>query len=188
MRPTLKTVLLGVLAVTSAGPSSAADDARACVEVADDAQRLACYDAAFGRDPAPAPATGEAGPAGGVATAGRTTKASADRAPSRGAANTITVDPVAEFGLSESQKRAKDPERAKVASPDSISAKVAESRQLPTGELVVTLDNGQVWVQAEVLTKARATPGDAVTIRRAALGSFTLVTANKVAVKVRRVR
>jgi len=100
----------------------------------------------------------------------------------------VAVDPVAEFGLTEVQKRAQDPERARVASPESISAVVTAVGRQSTGELVVTLENGQVWAQAEVMTMARAAPGDTVTVRKAALGSYVMVTANRVAMRVRRVR
>jgi len=146
------------IAVSLLSPFGAhAADARDCAGIPDDAQRLACYDAAFGRTPAKASAL-------------------------------VAVDPVAEFGLTEAQKRAQDPERARAASPESISAVVTSVRRQSTGELVVTLDNGQVWAQAEVMTMARAAPGDTVTVRKAALGSHVMVTANRVAMRVRRVR
>jgi hypothetical protein len=100
----------------------------------------------------------------------------------------VLIDPVAEFGLSESQKRAQNPERAKDVAPDSITGNVAEVGRQPTGGLVVTLENGQVWAQSESLTKARVAPGDEVTIRKATLGSYMLVAPNKVSMRVRRVR
>jgi hypothetical protein len=100
----------------------------------------------------------------------------------------ILVDPVAEFGLSESQKRAQNPERAKDVSPESITAKVSQVGRQPTGGLLVTLENGQVWAQSESLSKARIAVGDEVTVRKATMGSYMLVAPNKVAMRVRRVR
>ena len=170
---------------------SLAADARDCVAIAEDAERLACYDSVFGRgsvavpDPpgAPAVASGAAS-AAAVAVRPASAPATASAAPD----TPILVDPVAEFGLSETQKRAQDPERAKDASPDSITGTVAQVGRQPTGGLVVTLENGQVWVQAETLSKARIAAGDEVTIRKATMGSYMLVAPNKVAMRVRRAR
>jgi len=73
--------------------------------------------------------------------------------------------------------------------PESISATVARVSWRPTGEVVVVLENDQVWEQAEIVTtKARVKAGDVVTIRKAALGSHTMVTAGRAAIRVRRVR
>jgi hypothetical protein len=53
----------------------------------------------------------------------------------------------------------------------------------------VKLENDQVWEQAEIVTtKARLKPGDVVTIRKAALGSYTLLTPSRMVIRVRRVR
>ena len=54
------------------------------------------------------------------------------------------------------------------------------------GELVVTLENNQVWVQIDVDNKARVKAGDTVTIKRGTLGSYLLVSPNGVATRVRR--
>ena len=45
---------------------------------------------------------------------------------------------------------------------------------MPHGELLLTLDNGQVWQQKAGDRAMRIKVGDAVTIRRASLGSFLL--------------
>jgi len=96
------------------------------------------------------------------------------------------VDPQADFGLSEAAKRARDPEKAYQSYPDSITAKVASVGHRRTGELVVTLANGQVWVQLDTNTQARVATGDTVTIRKASLGSYLLVTQSRASVRVRR--
>lgn len=170
MQPRWKCAITVLLAGLGAESARAAE-ARDCVGIADDLQRLACYDAAFGR----------------VAERAAAVTAGADRA-TASAATAVIVDPVAEFGLTEAQKRAQDPERARQALPESIEGTVASAGRQATGELVVTLENGQVWTQAEVLTQARVSPGDVVTIRKAALGSYVMVTANRVAMRVRRIR
>jgi len=137
-----------------------------CGAIADDPARLACYDAAFGRAATKSMGTGL--PAASEADAAAQAKK--------------------EFGLSESDKRALDPARAGPTRPDSIAAKVAAVSKRPTGEWVVTLEDGQVWAQAESDTRAMIRVGDEVTVRRAALGSYVLVSANRVAMRVRRIK
>lgn len=149
--------------------ATSAESAEQCAGVSDDRARLACYDRIFGK-PAAAPAgTGSAGtPAAATATA--------------------ASSPQDDFGLTEATKRARDPEKAKEQMPQSITEKVASVRRRPTGELVVTLENGKVWEQIETETAAKVSAGDTVTIKKAALGSYLLVTPGKVATRVRRVK
>ena len=87
-----------------------------------------------------------------------------------------------DFGLNEAQKRATVPD------PDRIEAVIAVIGHRATGEIVVTLDNGQVWVQAESATSARLRVGDKIMIRKAAMGSYQLLTPGRVAMRVRRVK
>jgi hypothetical protein len=58
----------------------------------------------------------------------------------------------------------------------------------PHGELVVTLENGQVWAEIQTSSGARVKAGDRVTIKPGALGSFLLVAPNGRSTKVTRVR
>lgn len=145
-----------------------ADDtqAQACIGIMNDTERLACYDRALRGDSVPA----------------------AHAQDPAATATPRAVDPIAEFGLSESQKRAQQQAGARDRAPDSITGTVSRVDRQATGGLIMTLDNGQVWVQAEALTMARVQAGDLVTIRKAALGSHLLVTPGGVAVRVRRVR
>lgn len=163
-----------LLAVAAAAPgrAAAANDVQACVAIADDAARLACYDRAVGRTGSRPPAAAVAAPAAAAATAPAAAAAAAS-------------DPAAEFGLTEAAKRAKSP--SKPAEPQSISARVVSLRWRKYGEFVVTLDNGQVWEQIEPMPAATVRIGDSVTVKKALLGSYTLVTAGKVPTKVRRI-
>lgn len=164
--------LLSLLACVFPVHAAGSDEARKCASMGDDGARLACYDRIF-RQPVP--------------TAGATQTPSA--AGSVGAATVAPpVNPQADFGLTEAAKRARDPEKASELMPESITRKVASVDRKQNGELVVTLDNGQVWAQLETDTKARVRPGDTVTIKKAALGSYLLVTPSKLATRVRRVR
>jgi hypothetical protein len=162
-----------------------AGDPKSCASINDDTARLACYDAAVGRSPRPAPATQAAAPAAAAKPAQRAAPVAAAAAP---AAAVAAKDPVAEFGLSESAKVARDPAKAAeaAAAPQSVTAKVISVRFRKYGEFVVTLDNGQVWEQTEPMPSAIVKVGDEVTVKKALFGSFTLVTAGRIGTKVRR--
>lgn len=143
----------------AAGPSKSS---HACAAVASPEERLACYDAAF----------------------------------------PPTVDPVAEaaareaaqerarqdFGLNRVQLREREPERFRDETPDRIEAKVAGISQRPSGERVVTLDNGQVWLLTEATSKGPLAAGDQVSIKAGAMGSFLLVTPGRATLRARRIR
>jgi len=68
---------------------------------------------------------------------------------------------------------------------DQIEATVAEVRKSASGQAVITLDNGQVWLQTES-TKARISVNDKVTIRRRSFGSYSLYN-KKTAIRVKRI-
>jgi hypothetical protein len=55
--------------------------------------------------------------------------------------------------------------------PQDMSAKVVSVIEAPSGKFVVTLDNGQVWSQQEVLEFALQA-GDVVTVRHGVLGAL----------------
>ena len=167
--------------------SAAAGDPKSCASINDDAARLACYDAAVGRSPRPAtaaPAAATSVPAKPVQRA-----APVAAAPATTAAAAAAKDPVADFGLSESAKVARDPVKSAEAAkaPQSVTAKVISVRFRKFGEFVVTLDNGQVWEQTEPMPSAIVKVGDEVTVKKALFGSFTLVTAGRIGTKVRRI-
>jgi len=68
-----------------------------------------------------------------------------------------------------------------------ITGKVTEVGAKAHGELVVTLDNGQVWAEKISGSKLKVKVGDTVKIESGALGSFVLI-ANGRSSKVARVR
>lgn len=177
-----------------------ADEPQRCAEIADDRARLACYDSLFGKPGAPAPVSAPAAAepvsasaaagtdaatptVAGTAKSASATVVAAGSVPAGGATN-----PEADFGLTEAAKRAREPEESREKLPESISGTVAKIGRQPAGELIVTLDNGQVWTQVQVDARARIAVGDTVTIKKAALGSHLLVTASRYATRVRRVK
>lgn len=148
---------LSLVVVTSA----TAGESHPCAPVNDASERLACYDAAFPRpaDARPEPVVDEA----------------------------ARADSLQEFGLSQEQLRKRDPERMREIMPDQLQAKVAGVAYRRTGERLITLESKQVWLLTEVTSKGQLRVGDPVVIRRAALGSFMLVTPGGVRLRARRV-
>lgn len=68
--------------------------------------------------------------------------------------------------------------------PQSIKAVVSQITQDRLNNVSLVLDNGQTWTFIEPDPRVR--PGDAVTIRRAALGSFLMITPSRRSYRVER--
>jgi hypothetical protein len=158
----------------------------------DAARRLACFDresallagesAPVARqvDPAPArPAATAPAPAAPVVSAGGSAAAAA-----------TTQSPQDKFGYRGNMARADhDKKKAEEQQSDQLAAKITELATLPRGELLLTLDNGQMWQQKTADRALRVKVGDQVTIKRATLGSFLLTAeGHSGAMRVSRVR
>jgi hypothetical protein len=143
-----------LLAAALPTPALAVDDElaqriAACTREQDDARRLACFD-----------------------------RAAAPRAAQVAAPK---VDATQTFGVHGSElarSRAED-KPASDTPPNKISATVTAIEKRARGELVVTLDNGQVWAQKEVGAYFPLKIGDPVAILAGTLGSFRLVAGNR---------
>ena len=143
------------------------ESARHCAEIASDASRLACYDGVF-RPPA-----------------GTDRAESSSAAPAmRSAPMAVGEDAQRNFGLSEADKQRT---AGLPAAPDSVNLTIQSIGRRPTGEQLFYTKEGQVWVELEPSSRVHVKPGETVTIRKAALGSFMLVTSKRVGTKVRRV-
>ena len=94
------------------------------------------------------------------------------------AARTANPDDPANFGLTRQQLKMVP------AGPDSIKATVSQMTQDRLSHVLLVLDNGQTWVFTEPDPRVR--PGDAVTIKRAALGSFLMKTPSRRSYRVER--
>jgi hypothetical protein len=70
----------------------------------------------------------------------------------------------------------------------SIEAAITVVERRRDGLFVVTLDNGQVWSQSELDSRAEVRVGDTVSVRRGAFGSHLLITTAGIATRVKRVR
>ena len=93
------------------------------------------------------------------------------------------------FGVhgSELARNRDDDDPKQDSTPKRISATVAGVEKRARGELVVALDNGQVWAQKEAGPYFPIKVGDAVSIIAGTLGSHKLVVASR-ATAVTRVR
>jgi hypothetical protein len=166
-------VITAALAVLLSGaglaPATAAerttDALLACAKESDDAQRLRCFDAvvvALRKAPAPvAPAAAAAvapPPAAPAPTAEQKFGARGEIKPDKHEALTELTGTVTALGTK------------------------------PRGELIVTLDNGQVWAEITTSSKIKLKTGDTVKIERGALGSYSLVAPNGRSSKVSRIR
>lgn len=139
-------------AIAADDASAKFDAADACARIAADTERLRCFDGLFGErhkaGPAVVPA---AAPVAAAAPAAATEK---------------------DFGLTEAQKEAAQPEPAEEAQPSNISSRV--TRMIPRGmePPVLELENGQQWRLLESTASVRFRAGDPIVISRGALGSY----------------
>ena len=147
-------------------PSTYAQDAmedvvanmRACAAEPEDARRLSCYDKQFRQSAVP------------------TSRPDPAVAPNVPAPPERVLTAEERFGLSADLARREHGTTGQPAQLDRLSGRVVAVSYRLRGEAVVTLDNGQVWEQAEVQLRVPLKPGDLVSIRRGALGSFWLST------------
>jgi hypothetical protein len=171
-----------ILAACAAGGALAEDPngLTQCSSISNTAERLACYDKLAGRASAKAPPSS---PAAAAPAAAPVSAAPAAATPVPAGVSTAN-----DFGLSKVQKeRADGAASGSPAEIKSITARVTEFRKGPSGRPRVLFDNGQTWEYEEDGDYLLAV-GDSVTIRRASLGSFLLVTPSKLVHRVRRIR
>jgi hypothetical protein len=166
-------------AASGAAPASVESGLSHCAAISQADTRLACYDALAGRAPHDQASVPERSAAAPVATA----TAAATPAVNAAANAAPPVDPAAatrNFGLSAAQLHTAD------QGPQAIEAHIAKIIVDQNQHGIVVLDNGQYWklLEGEMLMDA----GEAVTISRAALGSFMLTSASHHSYHVHRIR
>ena len=91
------------------------------------------------------------------------------------------VDATQTFGVqgSELARSREDSDSRPEGPPKRISASVTAIEKRPRGELVITLDNGQVWAQKEAGAFFPLKVGDPVAVLAGTLGSFRLIASNR---------
>jgi hypothetical protein len=178
----LELTLAGAAFAQAQAPESLAAQLERCAAVPDASTRLTCYDVLAGKAAA-APAAHLGGPAPGgpaaehmpstdTAVRGSTAAVTPSAAPAAVSPGTPAAVPNlggAEFGVRNGPLEAKlYPVREK-----RMLAAVSGVSTRARGELVVTLDNGQVWRQIQP-ADFPLKPGDHVEIDVGALGSYIL--------------
>jgi hypothetical protein len=151
---------------------------RTCSAETDDARRLSCYDRAA------ATLDKSAAPASRAAASTSNSTANSGKAASAPTPAPTAASSDADFGVSEGPLAAKK----QATGLKEITAVVTSVSVRPRGELLMTLDNGQVWQQNQAVEYFPLNVGDTVKIRSAALGSYLLLTPAKRTAKVTRVR
>src|SRR5262245_54055644 len=173
-------VLVGSLGQTpwaAAGTDDAKAAVLACRKEQDAERRLACFDAASARLE---PGAAHAQAASAAVPAAAVTNAAAAPA---GAAKSSHES----FGV-RGGTLAKEAEKNSEPKLENLTANVTAMEKGPHGELVFTLDNGQVWMQKQAVGYFPVRVGDAVSVKARALGSFQLVTSSGKATHVTRVK
>jgi hypothetical protein len=185
-----------ILPTATAASRTVAAELAQCTAISAADARLACYDTLAGRTPdRPVPSVAGVGamavpapmPAPAVAPPAATATASAPtRVPTSIPSATVTPPPPTEqpqnFGLSGAQQYTPAQKAAVIQSIQAHVAQVAADQLRTT---YVVLDNGQTWKSTD--GDMNLNQGEAVTIKRAALGSFLLTSANN-SYHVRRIR
>lgn len=162
-----------------------------CAAQTDDAARLACFDRIVADRSAAADSARPERLSSDRVTSDRRSSSvpAADRSAAAaassedvagtnpGAASAASVEASFGFSGSELARRHGGEQRQASAPPaqaERLNAAVTQVSKRPRGELVVTLDNGQVWAQ-KTAGYIPLEPGDQVTILKGALRSYRLI-------------
>lgn len=92
------------------------------------------------------------------------------------------------FGLTADIKRQRDPVAVEQAKHEVLTGKIVGLRQAPRGEWIFTLDNQQVWIQAEPRANIQFAVGEAVHIEHGAMSSLWLAADKGRMVRVKRLQ
>ena len=165
----------GVIAALMFPVSVLAADPPRCNELPNDAQRLGCYDAVFGK------------PAGAGAQAARV----APVAPAVAAAPPVApVAPVAVGATAAAATVAAAPTAApaapKAAKPETFKSSITSLANSADGRFIATLENGERWLQTERDSRNEVKVGDTVTLQPGMFASWTLETKSGYTARVKR--
>lgn len=138
-----------------------------------------------------APTSGAGAPASAGAAPSSSHVASAPRTTSGASSASVaatSADLQAEFGMNgELKRKEQGPGAAEPAKLDKLTARITALSYKAHGESILTLDDGQIWEEAENEAHIPYHVGDEVTIKRGVLGAFYLSNAAVRGVRVKRV-
>lgn len=177
--------MLEILIAAGLFAAQDAPAAPACASIANDRDRLACYDALFGSPLPAANRPAERSPPTQTAA----TKPDQVVAPVSPPEPVAPAAPAAEadFGLTPAQRERQ--KKSVVASVDSIRSRIVAVRNLPWDRFQLDLENGQQWTQVEPTPRQPFFVGDEITIRSALLNSYLAAGPNTGGpIRVRRVQ
>ena len=93
-----------------------------------------------------------------------------------------------QFGMTVDIARKRDPVAESKNENESLSGKIAALQEAPRGEYIFTLDNGQIWIQAELRPGIHFDVGEAVQIEHGAMSSLWLVADHHRKTRVKRIQ
>lgn len=172
---------LSSLAVSAAFAQSLPPSVAACAAEKDSLVRLMCFDREVAKYTQPAARVAPTPAAPAVST---------PPAPAVAATPPPATSPTADdFGVSGKLARKRQEAKEEVApATKELRAAVTKISSRPYGELVLELDNGQVWEQNEKKSTFVIKVGDNVVIKPAKFGSFMLSTEDGATSRVHRTR
>jgi biotin carboxyl carrier protein len=177
MKTRKQCLVSGVIAALSIPFSVHAADPPRCNELFDDAQRLGCYDAVFGKPlRSGAQATAPVAPAVPVASA-------APAAPVAAASATAAATTAAVMAPQPAPKA-----DAAAAKPEKFNSSVTALGSSADGRFIATLENGQQWLQTERDSRIEVKVGDAVSLQPMMFGAYTMVTRTGYSIRVKRLK
>jgi len=175
-------MLLGGLALpTAASAQSAIGEIKACTWIQEDAERLACFDAAARKLSNSAARTPSRGGPAFAAPAGRDddlelpqeqapVRAALARPTRRVAAPRSSPPPQDRFGLPEESRTREEEEEEE----DTREMTIARAEMSATDKLLLTMDNGQVWMQADTQSLPPIDAGMTAVVREGFIGGYRL--------------
>ncbi|MGJ4728241.1 hypothetical protein [Luteimonas sp. SDU101] len=95
----------------------------------------------------------------------------------------------ASFGLDKPRETLRNPgQTVEQADPERIESRVVKVDYAHGGQRSFSLENGQVWRQAEARSTGHVRAGDVVQVRKAIMGGYRLLTPDGVGLRVSRAR
>ena len=176
MRPLISLAALILLACPAIAEDNPLSDVYACVDKADDMERLACYDAAVG-------VVKTAEEAGEITTVSRAQIEEVERDSFGFHIPSLPKLALPHFGSNENGDGDR-PERIR-----EVRSAITRIGTSATGKVEITLENGQVWRQTDstFLVKARRNP-EMATIKHGAFSSYRMQLDNGRWFKARRIK